>query len=90
MSNVSGVLSEAAELIRRHGWVQRKSGSIGEGFCLIGAVINVTRDKHQCFLANEALIRASGTISIVTWNDTEGRTKEEVLELLERAARDTR
>ena len=87
MSSVSEVLEQAAELIRRHGWVQRKYGTTGEGYCIIGAIIAVP--KHESgYPAIEALREELGGQSVMLWNDTEGRTKEEVLELLERAARD--
>lgn len=78
---------QAADLIRRHGWVQRKCGTTGEGYCIIGAIIAVP--KHESgHPAIEALREELGGQSVVFWNDTEGRTQEEVLELLERTARD--
>lgn len=89
MSNANEVLGQAAELIRRHGWVQRKFGSEGEGFCLVGALIHVGNPSSQGYA--DAYARVSEELEERTplaWNDTEGRTQKEVLELLERAARD--
>lgn len=89
MSSTSEILTQAAELIRRHGWVQRKYGSHGEGYCIIGAIIAVP--KHGSgFSAIEALREELGDQSVMQWNDHPDRTQEEVLELLEKAAYDAR
>lgn len=87
MSDAKQILTQAAELIRRHGWVQRKFGSDGGGFCLIGALIHASPSRYE-----DAYARVSqelGERSLISWNDAEGRTQEEVLELLERAASDS-
>lgn len=88
---MSDYLVRAADLIRRHGWVQRKDGSRGSGFCLVGALVYVhsfgggdVETYHEAF---DALSRVVGTRNIAAWNDTEGRSREDVLTALETAFR---
>lgn len=85
MSDVKKILADAAALIRENGWVQEKYGSLGEGYCLVGAVIAASGGTGRYHVAYRVL--TDEVENPLTWNDTKGRTQEEVLELLGRAAR---
>lgn len=88
MSDVSKILTRAADLIRRYGWVQYQKGNRYEGFCLVGAVINASGEEWRSVpAAHDRLIDTLGSRELAAWNDHPDRTEEEVLELLERASR---
>lgn len=80
---------EAAEYIRRHGWCQGTWYN-GRGVCMMEAVRVVTNDPRSGFGTNydnaENHLRNLLGRCPVGYNDTGGRTKEEVIALLERAA----
>lgn len=78
-----------------HGWKQYKMGDDAMGYCLTGAFSVV---KRECIpeeagcpgcvdarLFYKAMGEAVGHEKWVTsWNDSDGRTKEEVIDLLDR------
>lgn len=71
-----------SELIRKYGWIQGRLGDEKQGFCLIGSI------RHACGSINnlqEVINKLQTKIgtSLITWNDTMGRTKEDVIILLE-------
>lgn len=91
------VLVAARNLLEREGWVQRR-GVTENGRCAVGAtgcVAGLTPEScpvgaFDAFReANNALavvLRERGeSARVVDWNDTPGRTKEEVLALFARA-----
>ena len=83
------VLMLAASLIEHYGWVQHKYGNEMDGYCLAGAVgkaMNMLGEVHDIghWKRVTALVPAS---EVIVWNDTEGRTKQEVIDVLMRAAR---
>lgn len=97
-SQLREVLTDARDLISEHGWVQMKLGSRGGGFCIAGALVHATelqclRQKQEGdrFVRNRLgdsfkhIARVLDGDNIIDWNDAEGRTQEEVLELLELA-----
>lgn len=92
-SDLHKLLSDARDLIKEHGWVQNKFGSRSEGFCLVGALVKTNyRHKYRPGLEAEAasfLAEISG-VGVLTWNDEPGRSKEQVLELLETAMEATK
>lgn len=93
--NARELLAEAARLIERHGWIQRKYGKPETGFCMLGAVEEVwwSTGSENRTASLEELDRAYGLLKLrvpagpVIFNDAPGRTKEEVLAVLREAAR---
>lgn len=77
------ILERAKNLINAHGWTQGTYGSEDEGFCLMGAVSRANDDVIP-WGAIDHLVSALGSEQIIGWNDTFGRTKEEVLDLFDR------
>lgn len=95
-------LREAALVLKTHGWIQGVQSS-DHGYCLNGALIQARvvhidlfpEARNEVLNAhNEAYNRLYRELaetdyfdSISGWNDAPDRTKVEVIELLERAAR---
>lgn len=80
----------AADALEEYGWIQGQDGNPVIGFCAGGAVSRVLGydfDKavEACGLLGEEL-RARGHTSLVIWNDTPGRTREEVVAFLREQA----
>jgi hypothetical protein len=94
---VHEVLVAARNLIDREGWKQadfRYSFSPGPGRCAYVALCDVRNDIEMANAATNALVRfipRSGCPNedLYDWNDTPGRTKEEVLALFDKAIADT-
>lgn len=81
------VLQEARKTIAEKGWIQGKfHGDNGE-FCLSGAINRVLpMDIDLSDIHYEQRIHdVIGTRNFVRWNDNPSRTKEEVLEMLDKA-----
>lgn len=78
---------EAAEYIRTHGWCQG-CWAIGNSVCIAQALrVVVPRSAYPYRHALHHLISTlGGEITPVMFNDAPGRTKEDVLALLEKAA----
>jgi hypothetical protein len=84
-------LQAAAAIIRERGWCQNQGSDADGGCCLaraLGEAERATGATGEFVLAAMSCmhIRSLGIKDAIKWNDTPGRTKEEVLELLERAA----
>ena len=89
LSQESRDLLAAAEYIRAHGWCQRTTyGSIDpqSSACIVGALWRVTQSHERTKHVSGILYHSLSGLSIIAWNDTRGRTVDEVLDLLERAA----
>lgn len=79
---------KAAEYIRTHGWCKYQARADDGRVCTMGALYYVcpknhhedARDHLEKFLGKQA------SQGIPAWNDTPGRTKEEVIAALESAA----
>jgi hypothetical protein len=91
---VTGVLLGAADYIERHGWCQGTS-RIDDAVCTAWALSIAA--AHDFVTAEQAGYRlmhsvrgpmgySGGNWGIAVWNDTAGRTKEEVVEALRSAA----
>lgn len=87
----------AAEVIRIHGWCQDIGYDEATGqYCLVGAVVKAAigrdlgKDQQNCHVPGTFKVyHALETLtekSLPDWNDTHGRTKEQVLRLLDRVA----
>lgn len=77
---ISDVLRNAAQLITAKGWCQGISEDCHGRLCAIGAICRVTESLHQASFV-EGILQAflnSGQ-SVSNWNDTHGRTEQEVL-----------
>ncbi len=81
---------KAADLIREHGWCQGKRNQQG-AMCAKEAMERVCVIEHPtlgpmsaglCDLADA--FRAETGMGIIQFNDTPGRTKEEILEVFDR------
>ena len=94
----AAILRKAANLIRIHGHTKADLGSPERGFCVHGAINYALRKDvigHDgglgVILANYLIsqgIREGVTPGVaVLWNNKEERTKEEVIEALEGAAK---
>lgn len=86
------ILRDAAELIRTRGWCQGEY-EIDGCLCIFGAVhvalgrepdgIGFTTADRQIA---DALRSATGVVIVPDWNDAPGRTAEQVIAAIERAA----
>lgn len=54
-------------------------------WCLIGATYNVDLPEQRRVNVDEALCSALGNDALSDWNDTDNRTQEEVLALIDKA-----
>lgn len=79
-------LLEAAEYLRDHGWCQDIWRSEDGRVCLFGSVYTVSdclmNDGYK--VATQKLARRGASFA---WNDVPGRTKEEVIAMLEDTAK---
>ena len=53
------------------------------GFCITSAVVIVAKNQAHYLSILDKLVEKTGYKSMVRWNDEPGRTKTEVIELLE-------
>lgn len=87
------VLLKAAEVLERDGWRQHDAGFVGQPRCVLGAM------RQACLpeLPGGAFADAQGALhsfiydrghscGIVVWNDSPGRTADEVIAALRAAA----
>ncbi len=79
------LLLEAAVLIERKGWCQKHLMDVKGRMCTIGAMTSVWDlesdwNMDVISLAQDKLTAVVGPL--VEWNDTDGRTKAEVVEVL--------
>lgn len=88
-------LRQAATYIKNHGWCQRLAEDDNGRVCLVGALSKVC-NRNSSTYANIPDIRnvikklnpiVMKSRSLVDYNDTIGRTKEQVIELLETTAK---
>jgi len=89
-------LRRAADLIEEHGWVQGEYGNKRKGYCVIGALGReaLPMTYHDAVVRLDAALpdtfpeKTSRFQRLVEWNDTPGRTRDEVLQLFRKAAGD--
>jgi len=92
--SASALLASAADALTRFGWVQGMMGTVHTGFCLLGAVDyayqsrpwHVGCSSGTFMAARDALSVLVWPLGAVHWNDAPGRTEEEVICLVRRAA----
>lgn len=90
------VLSAAHQLLLEKGWTRYASARnaaqepvpavdpTAVSFCIIGAITAVAPNPVARDAAHKLLRRRLGNQFVSAWNDDPSRTKEEVLELLEK------
>lgn len=83
--NPAQVLLAAAEELRTHGWCQSDFADGAGRHCTPGA-INVVAQGVNTYAASELLRNHLEIDWIDDWNDTPGRTADEVIAALEAAA----
>lgn len=85
----SNILYRSADVLMLHGWIQgRPSGP--DGFCVLGAIGLISGAdalEPPTELVSRALRDVIGRGSLIEWNDDPGRTKSEVIQALQEAAR---
>lgn len=88
------ILVKAKGLIEKHGWTQDKYHAPTGEFCSLGAIryaiwdcLDRSSTDDVYYKAKTAFLRAtdSGYSSDVAFNDAEGRTKDEVLAVFDKA-----
>lgn len=87
--SIADVLDRAADLIAK-GWMQGDWGSFrGECFCAWGAIMfgeSVMAGESERKAAHQFAKQHIGAPSLISWNDTPGRTQAEVVQALREAA----
>lgn len=89
MSDTIVNLKKARQLIAERGWIQGAGGDLDRGVCAYSAVYFAKGESYATFAEEIQLARTlpdsnfSTLSKIITFNDTEGRTKEEVLKLFD-------
>lgn len=87
-------LRNAIDYMRTHGWTQGSDFDAQGGCCAFGAIRAVVGDDNPCFSSERSRDRASNAargfyrvlgVDVTTYNDTVGRTKEQVIQALETA-----
>jgi hypothetical protein len=75
-----------SQYIEQYGWIQGGFGDKKRGFCAYGAIqmayCDVRERRDAVFAALHDAILEQGFTGIVTWNDTQDRTKEHILMIL--------
>lgn len=82
-AQVAADLRAAADVLRRDGWTQGGLSADGR-HCAIEALFRATAGVGRALVAHDALRSQVGKVA--TWNDTPGRTADEVIAALEAAA----
>lgn len=94
-AEVADALDKAAEVIETRGWFQGDLYANGEddGACAVcawGALIVAKKaggdSEHSTMRERSAIRAVTGVAALANWNDTPGRTKDEVIAVLRAAA----
>ncbi len=86
------VLLKAADILREHGWCQGTIRDRQGRRCAVGAILMADLMVGAAFAlprspyADLAMRKMLPDQGVSTWNDEPGRTVEEVIEAMERAA----
>ncbi len=82
---VAQALLDAASLIEQRGWCQGTAERDG-ALCMLRAIGIAAPSVDILVAADKALVKLLNTRFGQVWNDVPGRTKEEVVAMLRRAA----
>lgn len=90
MDTVETIAPKIIDLLNEKGWIQDRYYA-PEGYCLMGALIEVTNklteyNQHNLIMAFKRKFFAFGRKGVIDWNDTEGRSKYEVIGVLQKMA----
>lgn len=84
IDRVGAVLLDAADYLEKFGWLQNEWGF---GFQTARCVMGAIGECDHGFYYNDAKERLGATgLELIAWNNTPGRTKEEVIARLRNAA----
>lgn len=94
LQSTAAVLLGAAEYLRDRGWCQGTMADINGRVCLLGALAqssigvdrSVREDAEFTVACQLGFDSATPFWKITRWNDERGRTRDEVIAVLERAA----
>jgi hypothetical protein len=82
---------DAKSLLEKHGWIQNDIGNKRRGFCIMGAVQEAKflgGYKAVSYNTLRERIKESTLCNTPTmWNDEKGRTKEEILSVLDKVSK---
>ena len=91
-TRISEIALGAADALRKYGWIQHSLGNPTDGMCIFGAIRYTTRHttgKPRNDEMEEIWVKVMKILVTerpFQWNDTLGRTQEEVIALLEQVA----
>lgn len=78
-------LQPLVDFYENHKWKQGDYvASSHNSFCLVNAALNELTASGKSFEMLDEIERRIGSNEIINWNDTHGRTFEEVMEMLKR------
>lgn len=89
--NAKDLLIEAKNLINISGWKQGEYGDEDQGFCTVGALVHADKDGDfdtyvSAAKALKQALKDSGYITdVAAWNDAATRTKDQVLDIFDKA-----
>lgn len=82
--SVQSDAAATARYIRRHGWIQGRMKDGKGRVCLLGAISEVTNVVDPRYIRlRDAVLAELQSLPITVWNDSPGRTKDEVLAVLD-------
>lgn len=85
---VSEILTSAADLIEKYGWIQDCWGDKSRGFDLLESITRACPRGDENYLPSyKAISDYLKGRALTVWNDEPGRTKEEVIAALRGAAK---
>ena len=86
LNETAAHLIRAKRYIEEHGWQQRKWGEGTDPHCLLGAIhATMSEGRHDLYALAAGLVGSVVGWQPHTWNDTPGRTIEQVYAALDRA-----
>lgn len=81
------VYSRAKDLLEKDGWVQGTAHTLDGRRCLTSAIHDAAEEiigtSHSCYELFQPLISKVKGEQLASWNDGAGRTKKEVIDLLD-------
>ncbi len=82
------ILLKAADILREYGWCQDAIEHPDGRRCALGAIAMAARvlGLKEYFHAERAMEKMLPNETVPSWNDAPGRTAEEVIEAMEKAA----
>ncbi len=85
-SQVSLSLLAAADYLEKHGWCQYIMEDSKGRTCILGAILLASKKRSVLNSPVELALVEYLNDSVVSWNDAEGRTQKQAIEMLRTAA----